>query len=26
VFSGVWKNVTTAADVDFLNAARAALN
>jgi len=26
VFSGVWKNVTTAADIDFLDAAQAALN
>jgi N-acetyl-alpha-D-muramate 1-phosphate uridylyltransferase len=26
VFGGVWKNVTTAADVEFLNAAQAALN
>ena len=26
VFSGVWKNVTTAADIDLLNAAQAALN
>jgi len=26
VFSGVWKNVTTAADIDFLDAAQAASN
>lgn len=26
VFTGVWKNVTTAADIDLLNAAQAALN
>jgi hypothetical protein len=26
VFGGVWKNVTTAADIDLLNAAQAALN